>query len=114
MNNKKLLFEITLEEVKSLKLDKYHTRFLTEMVLRKLRHPEEKMDEIATKTMKEMKKNYGKKNLVEVSSAKSLDQLEAALNNSEKVPAEWLSGQTVSHVIKKLAGKVIEIADKDV
>ena len=58
MNNKKLLFEITLEEVKSLKLDKYHTRFLTEMVLRKLRHPEEKMDEIATKTMKVMTKNY--------------------------------------------------------
>lgn len=114
MNNKKLLFEITLEEVKNLELDKYHTRFLTEMVVRKIRHPEEKMDAIASKTMKVMKKNYGKKNLVEVSSTKSLDQLEAALNDSEGVPTEWLSGKTVSRVVKKLAGKVIEIADKDV
>lgn len=113
MNNKKLLFEVTLEEVRKLQLDKYHTRFLTEMVVRKLRHPEEKMDCIAKKTMKEMKKSYGKKNLVEVSASKSLDQLEVALNNSDAVPNEWLSGQTVSHVVKKLVVKVIETVDKE-
>ena len=113
MNNKKIIFETALEEVKKLKLDKYHTRFLTEMVVRKLRHPEEKMDVIASKTMKVMKKNYGKKNLVEVSASKSLNQLEEALNSSDAVPTEWLSGQTVSHVVKILVAQVIEDADNE-
>lgn len=113
MNNKKILFEAAFKEVKKLKLDNYHTRFLTEMVVRKLRHPEEKMDTIATKTMKEMKNNYGKRNLVEVSASKSLDQLEEALNNSDAVPTEWLSGQTVSHVVKILAARVIVYADEE-
>ena len=45
-------FETALEEVEKLKLDKYHTRFLTEMVVRKLKYPEEKMDVIASITMK--------------------------------------------------------------
>ena len=113
MNNKKIIFETAREEVKKLELDKYHTRFLTEMVVRKHRHPEEKMDVIASKTMKVMKKNYGKKNLVEVSASKSLNQLEEALNSSDAVPTEWLSGQTVSHVVKILVAQVIEDADNE-
>lgn len=111
MKNKTLLYDAATEEVKKLKLDKYHTRFLVEMVVRKLRHPEEKMDKIATRAMKEMSKNYGKKDLVVVSSSKCLDQLEIALDNSEAVPTEWLSGQTVSHVVKKIAGIVLETVD---
>lgn len=106
-NNKMLLYNAALEETEKLKLDKYHERFLAEMVVRKLRHPEEKMDKIAVKAMKEMVKNYPKKNLVEVSASKSLDNLEAALNNS-LVPVEWLTGYTVSHVVKKLSEKVFQ------
>ena len=106
-------FETALEEVEKLKLDKYHTRFLTEMVVRKLKYPEEKMDVIASITMKEMKRSYGKINLIEISSKKSLNLLESALNDSKAVPTEWLSGQTVSHVVKKLVAKVIENADNE-
>lgn len=113
MKNKKLMFNAALEEVEKLKLDKYHTYFLAEMVVRKLRHPEEKMDKIASKVMKEMKKNYPKKNLVEVSASKCLDQLEVALNDSNEVPTEWLSGQTVSHVVKKLAQIVFDELDSE-
>lgn len=108
MKNKMLLYNTAREEVEKLSLDKYHTHFLVEMVVRKIRHPEEKMDKIAAKAMKEMRKNYSKKDIVEVSAGKSLDQLESALNDSNSVPSEWLSGQTVSHVVKKLAGIVID------
>lgn len=108
MKNKMLLYNTAREEVEKLSLDKYHTHFLVEMVVRKIRHPEEKMDKIATKAMKEMRKNYGKKNVVEVSAKKCLDQLEAAFNESDEVPQDWLLGQTVSHVVKKLAGIVID------
>ena len=107
MKNKMLLYNTAREEVEKLKLDKYHTHFLVEMVVRKIRHPEEKMDKIATKAMKEMRKNYSKKNVVEVSAKKCLDQLESALNDSDEVPQDWLLGQTVSHVVKKLAEIVI-------
>ena len=112
MKNKILLYTTVTEEVEKLKLDMYHMHFLVEMVVRKIRHPEEKMDKIATKAMKEMRKNY-KKNVVEVSAAKCLDQLEAALNDSNSVPTEWLSGQTVSHVVKKLAQIVFDELDSD-
>ncbi len=108
MKNKKLIYNVALSEAEKLKLDKYHTCFLAEMVVRKLRHPEEKMDKIASKVMKEMKKNYPKKDLVEVSASKCLDQLEVALNDSDAVPTEWLVGQTVSHVVKKLAQIVFD------
>lgn len=111
MKNKKLLYNAALEEVEKLQLDKYHTCFLAEMVVRKLRHPEEKMDKVASKAMKEMRKNYPKKNIVEVSSSKCLDQLEAALNASNAVPEEWLSGQSVSHVVKKIAEIVFDGLD---
>ena len=60
-----------------------------------------------------MKRSYGKINLIEISSKKSLNLLESALNDSEAVPTEWLSGQTVSHVVKKLVSKVIENADNE-
>ena len=113
INNRQIIFETALKEVRKLELDKYHTRFLTEMVVRKVRHPEETMDVIASKTMTLMKMSYGKKNLVEVSAAKSLDQLEEAINDSDAVPTEWLAGQTVSHIVKKLAAQVIETADNE-
>ena len=112
MKNKQLMFNVALAKVQELELDKYHTYFLAEMVVRKLRHPEEKMDKSASKVMKIMKHNYPKKGLVEVSASKCLNQLEVALNNSDAVPEEWLSGQTVSHVVKKLAQFVFDKLDK--
>lgn len=111
MKQKEIIYNIALEEVLKLKLDNYHTIFLANMVLRKVRHPEEKMDKIAAKTMKKMLFIYEKKNLVEISSDKCLDNLEEALNRSNSVPQEWLVGQEVSNVVKHLALMVIDKAD---
>lgn len=108
MKNKELIYNTALKEVMKLKIDSYHTVFLANMVLRRIRHPEEKMDKIASKTMSKMRKVYTKKDVVEVSAGKCLDQLEEALNNSRAVPDDWLTGQTVSHVVKKLAAIVEE------
>lgn len=103
---KKLIYSVALKHVSSLGMDNYHTIFLTNMVVRKQSHPNEKMDEIATKVMKLMTKVYGKKNLIETSARKSLNRLEVALDRSN-VPNEWLTGQSVSHVVKKLV-KIVE------
>ena len=113
MRNKELIFNVALDEVEQLGLDKYHTKFLANMVARKVRHPEEKMQVLAKKTMKKMPKLYPKKDLVQVSTEKCLDQLEIALNDSSLVPEDWLSGQTVSHVVKKLASKVVDVLNEN-
>lgn len=103
---KEIIYGIALKHVSSLGMDNYHTIFLTNMVVRKQSHPNEKMDVIATKVMKLMTKVYGKKNLIETSARKSLNRLEVALDRSN-VPNEWLTGQSVSHVVKKLV-KIVE------
>ena len=56
-----LIYNTTVAEVMNLKIDNYHTSFLTQMVLRRIKHPEEKMDRIASKTMKMMPKIYKRK-----------------------------------------------------
>ena len=111
MKNKTLIYNMAMKEVVNLKLDGYHTVFLANMVLRKIRHPEEKMDKIASKTMKKMRELSEKKNLIEVSASKCLNQLEEALNDSKAVPDEWLAGQSVSNVVKKLVEKVVNVLD---
>lgn len=108
-----LIYNIALAETMNLKLDNYHTIFLAQMVLRRIKHPTEKMDKISSKTMKKMPKIYKKKEIVEVSAAKCLDQLEAALDKSDSVPQEWMTGQIVSHVVKKLAQIVISQLDEE-
>ena len=106
-----LIYNVTVAEVMKLKIDKYHTSFLTQMVLRRIKHPEEKMDRIASKTMKMMPKIYTRKEVVEVSSSKCLNQLEEALDKSDSVPQDWITGQMVSHVVKKLVQIVIAKVD---
>lgn len=111
MKSKEILYNMALEEVLKIKIDDYHTVFLTNMVVRKIRHPEEKTDKIAEKVMKKMPDYYKKKkDVLVVSARKSLENLEAALDNSE-VPQEWMRGQCVSHVVKELAKIVVNKFD---
>lgn len=103
MKNKELIYNMALEEAEKLKMNGYQTRFLASMVLRKYRHRRENMIQLATKVMKVMPERYTeKKNLTAVSAKKSLDDLEIALNDSTTIDEDWLSGQTVSHVVKKM------------
>ena len=80
------------------------------MVLRKIRHPEEKMDKIAAKVMEKMARKHKK---MVISSEKCLAQLHEKLDMSDKVPEEWKSGQAVSRTVKKVAAKVIETLDDE-
>ena len=140
--NKEMMYNIVLEEVIKINLkDGYNAIFLATMVLRKIRHPEENMREIALKVMKTMpvrygredlsaedpqeelmkelsrkainksEEDYGKNDIVVVSIDKCLDNLEIALNDAN-LPEEWLSEQIVGTTVKKLAAKVIEKINK--
>lgn len=102
---KEELYTIALDKISAWKLDNYHTIFLTNMVVRKYRHPKEKINEIAIKVMQLMKKTSYKKDLVIISSKKCLENLETALEDSD-VPSEWLTGNIVSHVVKELVNQI--------
>lgn len=114
MNPKELIYNTALAEVVKLHLDDYHTLFLANMVLRKIRHPEEKMDEISSKVMKKMTKIYKKKkNVIELSASKSLDKLEEKLEECKGIPENMYAGKTVSNVVKGLCKKVLERLDEE-
>lgn len=113
MNNKELIYAVAFAEAKKLGIDNYNTQFLANMVLRKIRHPEEKMNEIATKVMNKMCKIYKNKKIVAVSSSKCLDQLQEKLDSSDNVPEELKNGKVVSRVVKKLAAEIIENLDEE-
>ena len=62
--SKVMIYNIILEEVMKLNLkDGYNSIFLASMILRKIRHPEEDMREIALKVMKTMPVRYGREDL---------------------------------------------------
>ena len=131
---KKQQFEIALSEVLKLNMDGYNTIFLSTMVLRKIRHPEEHLTEIASKAMRTMGKrygtkildnkedeeirkssmealnrtqdNYGKTNLVVVAAAKSFEALEEALEYSDLPEELKMSGQPVKETFEYLVKKV--------
>ena len=111
MNNKKLIYEAAWTEAKKLGIDNFNAEFLANMVLRKIRHPEEKMDVIAAKVMQKI--SVKDKKIVAVSSAKCLDQLQEKLDSSDNVPEDLKNGKLVSRVVKKLAAKIIENLDEE-
>lgn len=101
MNNKKLIFDAAYAEVAKLGLNSYETQYIAKMVLRKVRHPEEKVDQIAKRVERKMSKIYRH---TELSSTKRLDILQDAIDGAN-VPEDWQRGQIVSTSIKALAAK---------
>lgn len=129
------LYHLSLMEVSRIKrLDSYHTVFLATMLLRKLRHPEENLKEITSKTKKKMEsrygkteceeieeeqmrkesmvatnkfgENYGKNNILIRTDEKSLEQLEDALEGAD-IPKEWeLSGYTVEDILEYMSKEI--------
>lgn len=96
-------------------LKRYPTRFLALMITlresyRKEAESEEdipKMPQLARETMDLMPVVYDKK-IMKVSWKKSLNDLSEALNAS-RIPEEYLSGQSVSHTVKKLSKEIQEV-----
>lgn len=136
--NKEMVYNMVLEEVMKLNLkDGYNAIFLATMVLRKIRHPEENMREIALKVMKTMpvrygredlsdedpqeelmkelsrkainksEEDYGKNDIVVVSIDKCLDNLEIALSDEAKLPEELLNEPQIVGATVKIIAKKV-------
>lgn len=117
---------LTKEEVKTLNrvlsyikgnkwgLKNYPTRFLALMITIRESYRKEvkteneipKMPQLARETMDLMSAVYDEK-YMKVSWKRSLSDLSEALNTS-KIPDEYLSGQIVSHVVKKIGEETRE------
>ena len=100
------LINEAMMQVMELRLDRYHTIFLANMVVRRINRPNAKMDVLAEEVMADMPVLYNKKNLIVVSARKSLENLEEALDQSSTIPENWLTGQVVSRTVKELVRRV--------
>lgn len=137
--NKEMVYNIVLEEVIKINLkDGYNAIFLATMVLRKIRHPEENIREIAQRVMKIMpvrygrddlsaedpqennmkelsrkainksEEDYGKNNIVVITADRCLYNLDIALSKAN-IPEEWKNEEIIVKItVKKLADRVIE------
>ena len=136
--SKVMIYNIILEEVMKLNLkDGYNSIFLASMILRKIRHPEEDMREIAMKVMEKMPirygredlstedphenkmkelsrkaikkdvEDYGKNDIVVVSIDKCLDNLEIALSDEAKLPEELLNEPQIVGATVKIIAKKV-------
>lgn len=125
------LYRISLMEVERIHgLSSYHTIFFTTMLLRKVRHPGEKLRETVSKTMKKMEtrysrneandeeeekirkvsmkalnkttENYGKSDVLSRAADACFDELDSALE-FVTMPAEWdVQGYNVKSVMEHL------------
>ena len=114
MNEKEqLMVAAIMTKVSSFGLSKYQELFLTQMALRqyeqKKKKKEETLEKSAEKVMKRMqslcKRTKGlehKRNIIERTPERSLDQIWEELCDSSTVPEELLRGQVVENVMKYL------------
>lgn len=114
MNEKEqIMVASIMTKVSSFGLSKYQELFLTQMALRQYeqrrKKKEESLEQTAGKIMKRMqglcKKTKGlqhKRNIIERSPERSLEQLWEELCDSSTVPEELLRGQVVENVMEYL------------
>lgn len=141
--SKEVMYNMILEEVLKLELkDGYNVIFLSTMVLRKIRHPEEDMREISRKVMKKMperygkqdlslenpqeenmkkisrkalkksEEEYGKENIVVITSDESLENLESALDEARLPKSLMYEPELVGVTVKKIAKTIIKKINK--
>lgn len=113
-NNKEVIRELSKEQAKKLGLGNKTTNVLAFMVARKVRHPEEKMDELAVYAQKQMKKidplykERQKDNF--------LVELEAELDEvkTENLEDESLirNGNPIANIVKSMAKNVFDELEK--
>ncbi len=96
-----------------LRLSKYHTIFLANMVLERIEHPTKTIDRLVSDVMKIMPNKIKNKQVVQISISKSIEQLEAELHDceelekiSEKEGKDFFSGNIVKNVVTYYVSKV--------
>lgn len=108
----KKLYKMVERMCDDLKLPYYPKLLLINMVYRKIKHPEEKMDEIMAKvtktTVPELYKKHKGKSFMQVSVNKDLDMLERELHECDNLPEELLNGKVIANTVKYYAKKVID------
>ena len=107
MPKNKELYEAVAMMCADLKLAYYPKLLLVNMVYRKIKHPEEKMDEIMAKvtktTVPELYKKHKGKPFMQVSVNKEIDMLEC-----ENLPEDLLNGKVIANTVKYYAKKFID------
>lgn len=96
-----------------LKLSKYHTIFLANMVLERIEHPTKTIDRLVSDVMKIMPNKIKNKQVVQTSTSKSIEQLEAELHDCEELEKisenegkDFFSGNIVKNVVTYYVSKV--------
>ena len=113
-NNKEVIRELSKEQAKKLGLGNKTTNVLAFMVARKVRHPEEKMDELAVYAQKQMKKIDPL--YTERQKDNFLVELEAELDEvkTENLEVESLirNGNPIANIVKSMAKNVFDELEK--
>lgn len=113
-NNKEVIRELSKEQAKTLGLGTKTTNVLDFMVARKVRHPEEKMDELAVYAQKQMNKIYPP--YMERQKDNFLEELEADLDEvkTENLEDESLirNGKPIANIVKSMAKNVFDELEK--
>lgn len=114
-NNKEVIRELSKEQAKTLGLGTTKTtNVLAFMVARKVRHPEEKMDELAVYAQKQMNKIYPP--YMERQKDNFLEELEADLDEvkTENLEDESLirNGKPIANIVKSMAKNVFDELEK--
>ena len=113
-NNKEVIRELSKEQAKTLGLGTKTTNVLAFMVARKVRHPEEKMDELAVYAQKQMNKIYPP--YMERQKDNILEELEADLDEvkTENLEDESLirNGKPIANIVKSMAKNVFDELEK--
>lgn len=109
----KRLFDKVASMCGELEMPFYQRLLLTNMVYRKIRHPEEKVDKIielvTEKTVPEQYQKYRKETRMHVSVKREIEALEQYLHECDNIPEELLSGQVISNTVKYYVKKVMEL-----
>ncbi len=92
----------------------YQRLLLTNMVYRKIRHPDERVDKIidlvTQKTVPEQYKRYRSQTRMKISVKKEIETLEEYLHECKNIPdPDLLRGQVVSNTVKYFVKKVMEL-----
>lgn len=113
-NNKEVIRELSKEQAKTLGLGTKTTNVLAFMVARKVRHPEEKMDELAVYAQKQMNKIYPpymerqKDNFLEELEA-DLDEVKTENLEDESLIRNW---KPIANIVKSMAKNVFDELEK--
>lgn len=110
----KRLFDKVASMCGELDMPFYQRLLLTNMVYRKVRHPEEKVDKIielvTEKTVPEQYLRYRKEKRMHLSVEREIESLEQYLHECENIPnEELLNGHVVSNTVKYYVKKVMEL-----